>query len=117
MKHTKNAPLRFLREAAPMLRAYVESSPTEEERIFKTAAQMKVGDKQEDVENWLKGKGFTTNKVSQIISQGRRDLGGDLPVMLLDVVNAGTSHAKSIQHTDTRVKYEEEVSKLLRFAA
>lgn len=116
LRHSKNAPLRFLTEAAPMLRAFVNSSPSAEERIFNTAAQMKVGDKQEDVENWLKGKGFNKSRVSQIISQGRRDTGA-VPDTLLDIVNAGTSYAKGIPHTDTRVAYEEDVSKLLRLAA
>lgn len=117
LRHTKNAPLRLMREAMPMLEQYVNSSPQAESELFHRAAEMRVGRTQEDVEKWLQKRNFNKSTISQIISEGRRELAGQLPTTVLDLVNAGTSYAKTIPHTDNRVRYEEDVSRILKAAA
>jgi hypothetical protein len=112
VRHTKNAPTRFARELMPFVQAYLQSSPADEQRVLDTANNMHL----DNPDAWLRAKGFTAGAVKNIMAQAAADTGGDKPETLLEVVNAGTAYARQIPHTDNRLKFETQVSNLLKVA-
>jgi hypothetical protein len=119
IKHTKNAPERFIAQAAPALAAMAEASPQPIIDVIHKAKATRLGKTVADVENWLKSKGFGRyeSKIATNLAAQGGDTGssGD-PTSLWDVIQGGTAAARQISHTDTRVKAERQWSSLLRYA-
>lgn len=114
IKHTKNAPERFEREVAPMLKAYAEASVVDVKEGLERAARKKVGSSDEDVLTFLRKHDFTKREGEKIMEMAKQEEGGARTVW--EIVNGGTAMARSIPHADERVKLEKRVSSLLRVA-
>jgi hypothetical protein len=114
IRHTKNGPERFAREARPMLRAYAESSVQEVEAELSRATRALVGRTDEEVMEWLRRREFTRKESEGIIQLAKVEEGDARTVWQL--VNGGTALARSIPHADQRVSFERRVSSLLRAA-
>lgn len=115
LKHTKNAPDRFVREVRPMLRDYAEASVVDVEAQLERATRKKVGSSDEEVLNWLRTHDFTKKEGEAILRTAKVEEGGART--LWEVVNGGTAFARSIPYNDDRVVLEKRVSGLLRVAA
>jgi hypothetical protein len=115
IRHTRNAPERFSREALPRLYAYAESSVQNVEEQLARAARKTVTAKDEDVLSWLRSHDFTKKEGESIIEMARSEEGGARTVWQL--VQGGTALARKIPHADERVTFERRVSRLLTAAA
>ena len=115
IKHTKYAPERFARQVRPLLQSYAEASVVDVEAKLVRATQKKVGSTDDDVLSWLRDHDFTKKEGEEIIRMAKVEEGGARSVW--ELVNGGTAMARSIPHTDERVKLERRVSGLLRAAA
>jgi hypothetical protein len=104
IRHTKNGPERFAREARPMLQAYAESSVQEVEAELSRATRVQVGRTDEEIMEWLRRREFTRKESEGIIQLAKVEEGDARTVWQL--VNGGTALARSIPHADTRVAFE-----------
>lgn len=114
IKHTKNAPGRFAREAYPQLRDFATASVVDVEDRLERAARMKVGSTDEDILDWLRSRDFTKKEGEGIVRMAKAEEGDART--LWQVVNGGTALARSIPHADERVAFEKKVSGLLKNA-
>lgn len=115
IKHTKNAPERFIKEVRPMLRDYAEASVMDVESQLERAARTKIGSSDEEVISWLRRHEFTKKEGEAIVRTAKAEEGGAQTVW--ELVNGGTALARAIPHNDERVTLEKRVSGLLRAAA
>jgi Domain of unknown function (DUF932) len=114
IRHTRNAPERFSKEALPRLYAYAESSVMDVEEQLARAARKTVTGKDEDVLSWLRSHDFTKKEGESIIEMAKSEEGGARTVWQL--VQGGTALARKIPHADERVTFERRVSGLLKAA-
>jgi hypothetical protein len=112
IKHTKNAPNRFAREAYPQLRDFANASVKDVEEQLARASRMKVANSDEDVLTWLRSHDFTKKEGESIVRMAKAEEGDART--LWQVVNGGTAFARSIPHADERVVFEKRVSGLLK---
>lgn len=112
-RHTKYGPERISNELPLMLKQYISASPEQEQRALNAATEFKIGSKESEARKWLQNRAFTAKETTNIIEEGKRTRGGEFPDTIWEAVAAGTSYAKSINHTDVRVDFEKKVSKLL----
>lgn len=121
IRHTSGGPFRFALNAIPALRAYSEgSTKLLEDQVSKAQKTFPVSTADE-AEKWLQergGFGVEQAKVSVALAQEGGDTGssGD-PTQLWNLVQGATAYARGITHTDTRVTFEKQASKLLDLAA
>jgi len=114
IKHTKNAPERFLREVRPRLREYAEASVVDVEARLERAARMKVGGTDEEVLAWLQAHEFTKKEGEALMRAAKAEEGGARTVW--ELVNGGTALARQIPYNDDRVVMEKRASRLLKAA-
>jgi hypothetical protein len=114
IKHTRNAPERFLREVRPLLRDYAEASVVEIEAQLERSARKKVGGTDAEVLAFLREHDFTKREGEEIIRMAKAEEGGARSVW--EIVNGGTALARSIPYADERVTMERRVSSLLKAA-
>ncbi len=114
IRHTRNAPERFMREALPRLYAYAESSVQDVETSLERAAQEKVAGSDEAVLDFLRSHDFTKREGERVIELAKSEEGGARTIWQL--VQGGTALARAIPHADERVTLERRVSRLLKAA-
>lgn len=114
IRHTRNAPERFMREALPRLYAYAESSVVQVEEQLERAAAKKVAGSDEAVLEYLRSHDFTKREGERVIELAKSEEGGART--LWQLVQGGTALARAIPHADERVTLERRVSRLLRAA-
>lgn len=78
IRHTKNGPERFAKEALPILRAYAESSVQEVEAELTRATRTQVGRTDEEIMEWLRRREFSKNESEKIIQLAKVE-GGRRP--------------------------------------
>lgn len=117
IRHTSGGPDRFAIEAAPALLAYAESSTRVLEDQITRAKMLSIAQASsttpvaDAAAEWLKKQGFTA-KIAKAAVQCAIDEEGD-PSTLWNIVQGLTAHARSIEHTDTRVKLESQAGALM----
>lgn len=119
IKHSKNAPERFIEQAAPALAAMSEASAQPIIDVIHEAKATRLGKTVAEVEKWLASKGFgryESQKATILAAQGGDTGSSGDPTNLWDVIQGGTAAARQIAHADTRTKVEREWSSLLRYA-
>ena len=114
IRHTRNAPERFMREALPRLYAYAESSVVQVEEQLERAAAKKVAGSDEAVLDFLRSHDFTKREGERVIELAKSEEGGART--LWQLVQGGTALARAIPHADERVTLERRVSRLLKAA-
>jgi len=113
--HRANGPDQFRREGAKVLKEYANSSPREVEATIRRAKELEVGRDEEEVGEWLMKRGYKKREAEGIIKSAKAEEGQARTLM--DVVNGASALARSITHTDTRVKAERMAGKLMKTAA
>ena len=118
IRHTGGAPERFAYEGARYLRRYAqESAQPALEMIHKAQAfELPASDRADDKKTegwsgWLKKRGFTDALAKNTVAAAQAEEGQARS--LWDIVNGVTAHARSIPHTDERVKVEALAGKLM----
>lgn len=122
IRHTGGAPERFAYEGARYLKHYAEESGQKTiEHIQKAqafelpASDRSAKDKTEGWGSWLKAKGFTDALAKNTVAAAQAEEGQARS--LWDIVQGVTAHARSIPHTDERVKVESLAGKLMQTVA
>lgn len=115
IRHNGQAPGRFLGEAGPRLRGYLNASTTNEVDVIRRAMSKDVGKDKVEVVSFLRGRGFGAAVAGQAYDQAARD--GLNPRSLWGVVQGLTSNAHDLRHTDARVQRERDAGELLSLVA
>lgn len=111
IRHTKTAPDRWLGEIAPTLAEYSNSASQPVIAAIEAARNKKL----DDAKAWLANR-YTTKLAARLDAVHQREEGRPIE-NLWDAATAITAHARTITHTDERVKLEREGGKLLDLAA
>lgn len=122
IRHTGGAPDRFAYEGARYLKKYAEESTQvlveqiHKAQAFELPASERAEDKaNEGWSNWLKKRGFTDALAKSTVATAQAEEGQARS--LWDIVQGVTAYARSIQHTDERVKVESMAGKLMQTVA
>lgn len=116
IRHTSGAPMRYLAEAVPQLRGYLEASPTGEAAVIKSAQERVIGKDRASVVDWLRTRRFT-QAIAGKAYDGAEKEGIRNPRTLWGVVSGLTGAAHDIKHTDDRIDIERKASALLDLVA
>lgn len=112
LRHSKNAPDRWLEEITPVLMEYSNASAQPIAETIREAQRKRVDD---DLERFLRNR-FTTAEAKAIQAAHEREEGRPIET-IWDVVTGTTAHAKTIEHQDARVDLERKGGKLLDLVA
>lgn len=115
IRHTSGAPMRFIAEAAPKLRGYLDASPRMEAEVIVNAQNRIVGKDKESVVSWLRSRGFSQTLSGKAYDNAERE-GIRNPRSLWGVVSGLTEAAHEVKWTDERVDLETKASELLDLA-
>jgi Domain of unknown function (DUF932) len=108
VRHTGGAPDRFLREIAPALKTYAESSATTVTAAIEDARSNKIAS---DLDNFLASR-FSRGIVKSMVTAHELEEGRPIETRW-DAVVAATAVARGIEHQDARVDLERQAGKLL----
>jgi hypothetical protein len=111
IRHSIGAPERFVREGAPALKAYAESSTEQVIAGIRKAKALEVGRTDNDVMDWIAKQGFTPSFSKRVYETAMAEEGRCASVW--DVANGLTAVARGIQHTDTRVDLERRAGRII----
>lgn len=111
-KHTSGAPQRFLREAAPALKGYLNAPASELESSIKMARTKTLGATDDEVVTLLRGKGFTEALARSAITEAATEPGLD-PRSAWGVAQGLTRVAQDLPYGDERFDAERKAGKLL----
>lgn len=117
IRHTGGAPERFSYEGARYLRRYAEESTSNLVGAIERAKgyELPVGAQPDKGgwEKWLAERGFTDSQAKNAVATAKAEEGEARS--LWDIINGVTAYARSITHTDDRVKLETQAGKLMRY--
>lgn len=115
IRHTGGAPQRFVEQAMPAMRKYVEASTSAEVELITRAQRFELGKDIKAVKEKLAEKGFTKGQVQAALDYAETVPGN--PRSLWNVEQGLTAVARDIEHTDARVDLEEKAGKLMAMVA
>lgn len=116
IRHTQNGPARFDSDATPALNAYCNATAKPLEDTIRKAQDMLLGDKREDVAEWLNRNGkFTRSEISSAIDFAKSEE-GDCRT-LWQAVQGFTAYARGFDYVDARVDLETRAGKLLNLVS
>ena len=118
IRHTKNGPYRFEREAVPVLEQYAESSPLQLQREIMAAKRECLidgmpgdeGGHTDEFRTWLKTRGFSERAIDYTVDHV---IEADQGFTLWETVQGLTAYAHQIAYADARVDLERKASALL----
>jgi hypothetical protein len=111
LRHTPGAPMKFVSEAIPALKAYLEEPASKTEAVIKKAKVLELPKKLEDHTNYFRIRQFTVNETQLARLVADREEGGH--ETLWQMVNGFTKYAQRITHRDIRANLEARAGKLL----
>lgn len=113
IRHTRNAPERFLEAAAPALQEYARASSAEVENGINTAMLRLAAKTDDEAANFLNGKTSLSMAAARKALALHQQEEGHPARSAWDMVQACTAWARSIPHQGDRVALETEAGKLL----
>jgi hypothetical protein len=111
IRHTSGGPMRFVREAEPALRGYLESSTAQTIEQITKANRLEIGADDAKVEAWLTARGFTKPEAKRALVQTENDPAN--PRSVWGVVQGLTAAARDLRFGDERLDLERRAGKLL----
>lgn len=111
IRHTSGGPMRFMREAQPAIRNYLEAPTTDLISKIQAASVKTVGKSEADVRDWLTSRGFTKPESTRVIELARED--DSDPRSVWGLVQGATAAARDIGFGDERLDFERRAAKLL----
>ncbi len=117
IRHTGGAPERFAYEGRKYLTQYANESTAGIVQTVKKAQAYELPKAAEKgaVAAWLRDRGFTDAVAKASVAQAEAEEGEARS--LWDIVNGITAYARTVPHTDARVKLEAQAGKLMQLAA
>lgn len=115
IRHTSGGPQRFLAQAAPALREYMNASTDGVVAQIGAAQARQVGTSEKEVTDWIRARGFTVPQAKRAVEVASAEPGLN-PRSLWGVVQGLTGAAHDIKHGDERFDLERKASKLLQDA-
>ena len=112
IRHSKNAPSRFIQEVKPALIEYSNQSTTGILTSINQARETIVARNDDDRVNFLRKQGFSAKQATNIISTVVQEE-DTKPESIWDFVNGITAAARSIKHTDDRLDMEKIAGRLM----
>ena len=116
IRHTSGGPMRFLQEAKPVLREYLEQSAAPAMAAIQAAKNKEIAKEDVDVVEWLRKRGFTETAGTKAIDLAKMEDGLN-PHSVWGVVQGLTSYAHEQKYGDERLDLERKAGKLLDLAA
>lgn len=111
IRHTTGGPTRFVSEALPHLEAYCNQIAKPQEDAIKRVRGFLLPDKDDDIIGLGKKYGFTRGETISAIAAAKREEGQCATGW--DLINGYTAHARTFEHTDTRLDLETRAGKLI----
>lgn len=115
IRHTEGGPARFVADALPTLKGYLEAAAAPVETAIKKAKEYIIPITDEDLCKFTKPKGFTRGETIDAINAAKLEEGKC--DRLWDLVNGFTASARQYAHVDTRLNLEKRAGKLLDMVA
>jgi len=116
IRHTGGAPERFAYEGEKYLRRYAEEATAPIVAGITKAQQTDIPlKKDQTVEEWLRGRGFTQAVAKASVESAQAEEGEVRS--LWNIINGVTAYARSIPNTDDRVEVETKASKIMELVA
>lgn len=117
IRHTSNAPARFMSEARPALQSFAERSDEKLINGVRAAKEAVVAKEEAEALSFLRNRGFSQKRAKAIMlrdaeSGGQRDE-GDFPRTAWDFAQAITAEARALPNSDTRLEMEKVAGKIL----
>ena len=116
IRHSKYAASRFAHEAAPALTRFANSSSMPFVNGIKAARERIVARNDEDLQSFLRKRGFSKAETTKIIETVLAEEGHN-PESVFDFVQGITAMARSKTHQDARLDLETKAKRLLDRAA
>lgn len=118
IRHTSGAPDRWLRDAAPKLKEYVNTSPKGVVQKLEAAREKKAAKDEKGALEWLRAKGFTQSAAKETVSLARDSevSGADpksSPFSFYNLMMGATARARSVANNDEKVDLERQAGKLV----
>jgi len=113
IRHTSGAPERFALEGKKALIEYSNQSAQPLMEQIKRAQDIKLGKDESEVKEFLKKRGLTGATADAAITAAKME-GNDFTTAW-GAAEGLTAHARSVLHTDSRVKLEREAGSILDF--
>jgi len=112
IRHTGGAPERFRYEGAQLLRRYADEGTTSIVAPIQRAREFELP-KDHNWAAWLQDRGFSANEAKNAVNFAEAEEGEARS--LWDIIQGATASARSITHTDSRVRLETAAGKLLKY--
>lgn len=112
IRHTKNAPFRFMEEARPALQSFAEGSEIKLIEAVKAAKRAKVADSDDSALEWLQAKKLSKKRATDILAAVEKEEGRKAR-SVWDMAQGITAVAREIPYTDERLTLELEAKRLL----
>ncbi len=112
MRHSKLAPARFVEQARPALASFAEGSVKRLQDGVEKAKSAKVASDNDDLMEFLGGRGFSRKRATEIMETVEREEGRPARTVW-DVAQGITAVARSIPYADERTEFEREAQRLL----
>lgn len=118
IRHTSGAPDRWLREAAPKLEEYVNSSPQGIVQKLESAKKLNAAKDEKGALEWLRAKGFTQTAAKETVELARDTVssGADAnvsPFSFFNLMMGATARARNVANNDEKVDLERLAGKLV----
>jgi hypothetical protein len=114
IRHTSAAPEKFVREATPKLREFVNLSTDSYRSAILAAKAFKTPSDKDEAARFLQAQGFTGGEAKRAIAAAEREEGGYSNLWLL--LNGLTATARDMAYVDARVDLEKRAGRLLDLA-
>lgn len=117
IRHTSQAPARFIEEARPALESFAQASDKRLIEGVQKAKEAVIAKDESDALAFLNNRGLSQKRAKAIILRdaetgGQRDE-GDFPRTVWDMAQAITAEARDIPNTDSRIELEMIAGKIL----
>lgn len=116
IRHSANAPDKFVQEAAPALLDYVHQSARPLEELIRKAKQIEPWKNDDELLKWGVDKGFSRAEMKGAISYAQREEASEVSNLWL-LQQGLTAYARDIAWIDARVDLERRAGKLMKLAA
>lgn len=111
IKHSAGAPERFLQEGRKTLIEYANDSTHELVEKVKRAQNVKLGNNEDEVKEFLKKRGLNLATANLAINRAKEEEGDYQDAW--SIAQGITAYARGISHTDTRVGLERQAGAIL----
>lgn len=111
IRHTSGGPMRFMQEAQPAIRAYLQAPTTGIVEKIKAASLKEVGKTEAEDKSWLADRGFSRSEGVAILDMAQTDPAN--PRSVWGLVQGATAVARDIAHGDERLDFERKASRIM----